>query len=153
VALAPASSDSGFDFEPRWTGIRSAWFSRQVMARAGAARIAALRRRHYLVLEQAVRGAPGCRPLFPQLPDGVVPWQFPLLVDDPEPVFERLHAAGVPIVRFAHVRWAGVDDAACANSAMLSRRVLAFPCHQELREDELAWMAAQIRQAFGMAAA
>lgn len=153
AALAPASSDSGFDFEPRWLDVRSAWFSRTVMTLAGRARIAALRRRHYLVLEQAVRGVPGCRPLYPALPDGVVPWQFPLLADDPEPVFARLHAAGVPIVRFGQVRWPGMDEATCADSAALSRQVLAFPCHQELREDELAWMTAHIRRAFGMAPA
>ncbi len=147
AALAPASSDSGFDFEPRWVDKRSAWFSRAVMQFASTRRIAALRRRHYLALADAVRGLPGCRPLFPVLPDGVVPWQCPLLFDDPDGVFERLHAAGVPLVRFAHVRWPGVEAAACGNSAMLARRVLALPCHQELRDGELAWIGEQLRLA------
>lgn len=146
-ALAPASSDSGFEFEPRWIDRRSAWFSRAVMACASTRRIASSRRRHYLALAEAARGLPGCRPLFPVLPDGVVPWQCPLVFDDPEGVFERLQAAGVPLVRFAQVRWPGVDSATCANSAMLARRVLALPCHQELREDELAWIAGQLRAA------
>lgn len=146
-ALAPASSDSGFDFEPRWVDKRSSWFSRAVMRLASTRRIAGLRRRHYLALEQAARALPGCRPLFASLPEGVVPWQCPLVFDDPETVFERLHAAGVPLVRFAQLRWSGVDATTCANSAMLARRVLALPCHQALREDELAWMAAQLRAA------
>ncbi|MEX5745709.1 DegT/DnrJ/EryC1/StrS family aminotransferase [Massilia sp. X63] len=146
-ALAPASSDSGFDFEPRWVDKRSSWFSRAVMRLASTRRIAGLRRRHYLALEQAARALPGCRPLFASLPEGVVPWQCPLVFDDPETVFERLHAAGVPLVRFAQLRWPGVDATTCANSAMLARRVLALPCHQALREDELAWMAAQLRAA------
>jgi dTDP-4-amino-4,6-dideoxygalactose transaminase len=147
AALAPASSDSGFDFEPRWVDKRSSWFSRAVMALASTARIAALRRRHYLALEEAVRGLEGCRPLFACLPEGVVPWQCPLVFDDSETVYERLHPAGVPLVRFAQLRWPGVDAATCANSAMLARRVLALPCHQELRADELAWMAGQLRAA------
>ncbi len=146
-ALAPASSDSGFDFEPRWVDKRSSLFSRAVMALTSTRRIATLRRRHYLVLEEAVRGLPGCRPLFARLPEGVVPWQCPLVFDDPETVFERLHAAGVPLVRFAQGRWPGVDAATCANSDMLARRVLALPCHQQLRADELAWMAGQLRAA------
>ena len=145
--LAPASSDSGFGFEPRWLDKRSAWFSRLIVTRLPTGRIGALRRRHYLALERATRGLPGCRPLFPALPEHVYPWQFPLLVEHPEPVFARLHAAGVPVVRFGLVRWPGVDATTCANSALLSRRVLAFPCHQELREDELAWMAGELRQA------
>ena len=146
AALAPASSDSGFDFEPRWVDKRSAWFSRAIMKLASTRRICVLRRRHYLALEDATRGLPGCRPLFATLPEGVVPWQFPLLLDDPEFVFDQLHAAGVPLVRFALARWPGVDAATCANSAMLAQRVIAFPCHQELRPDELAWMAGQLRQ-------
>ena len=146
-ALAPASSDSSFDFEPHWVDKRSSWFSRTVMALASSTRIAALRRRHYLRIEEAVRGLDGCRPLFARLPEGVVPWQCPLVFDDPEPVFDRLHAAGVPLVRFGQVRWPDMDAATCANSAMLAHRVLALPCHQELRADELAWMTGQLRAA------
>ena len=117
------------------------------MALASSTRIAALRRRHYLRIEEAVRGLDGCRPLFARLPEGVVPWQCPLVFDDPEPVFDRLHAAGVPLVRFGQVRWPDMDAATCANSAMLAHRVLALPCHQELRADELAWMTGQLRAA------
>ena len=147
VALAPSSSDSGVQFEPRWIGKRSSMFSRAVMALASTGRIAALRRKHYLLLEGAARGLPGVRPLFTHLPDGVVPWQFPLLADDPEPLFAALHAAGVPVVRFASTLWPGVDAQTCPNSVALSRKVLALPCHQELRDDELAWIAAQLRKA------
>jgi dTDP-4-amino-4,6-dideoxygalactose transaminase len=147
VALAPSSSDSGVEFEPHWIGKRSSLFSRAVMALASKGRIAALRRKHYLVLEEAARGLPGVRPLFGHLPDGVVPWQFPLLADDPEPLFDALHAAGVPVVRFASTLWPGVDQTTCANSVALSRKVLALPCHQELHADELAWIAAQLRKA------
>lgn len=143
-ALAPSSSDSSFEFDPRWLDKRSSLFSRLVMKRASHARIVALRRAHYRHLEQALAGLPGCRPLHAGLPDGACPWLFPLLVDDPEPLFARLHAAGVPITRFAETLWPG---AACASSAHLSRHVLAFPCHQELRAGELAWMTATIREA------
>ena len=147
VALAPSSSDSGVEFEPRWIDKRSSMFSRAVMALASTGRIATLRRKHYLVLEEAARGLPGVRPLFSHLPDGVVPWQFPLLADDPEPLFDALRAAGVPVVRFGSTQRPGVDARTCPNGATLSRKVLALPCHQELRADELAWMAAQLRKA------
>lgn len=143
-ALAPSSSDSSYEFDPRWLDKRSSLFSRLVMKHASHTRIVALRRAHYLQLEQALAGLPGCRPLHASLPAGACPWLFPLLVDDPEPLFARLHAAGVPMTRFAETLWPGAD---CANSAHLSRHVLAFPCHQELRADELAWMTATICEA------
>lgn len=146
-ALAPASSDSGFDFEPRWLDKRSAWFSRLLVHTLPRAAIGARRRRHYLALEAMVRDLPGCRPLHPVLPDGVYPWQFPLLCDDPETLFTRLQEAGVPLVRFAWQRWPAMEAGLCPASDMLARSVLALPCHQELRPAELEWIGARLRQA------
>jgi perosamine synthetase len=139
-ALTPSSSDSSYDFDPRWLDKRSSLFSRLILKHASHGRIVAQRRANYATLADALSGLPGCRPLHARLPEGVCPWVFPLLVDDPEPLFQRLHAAGVPMTRFADTLWPGVDAALCPNSAYLSRHVLAFPCHQELRSDELAWL-------------
>ncbi len=146
-ALAPSSSDSSYSFDPAWLDKRSSWFARTLLALVPAARIAGLRRRHYQELDAALRGLPGLRPLYPGLPAGVCPWVYPLLVDDPEPLFARLLAAGVPVVRFGHPLWPGVDDTVCPVSADLSRRVLALPCHQELRETELAWLIDAVKKA------
>ncbi|MCC2973039.1 DegT/DnrJ/EryC1/StrS family aminotransferase [Massilia sp. IC2-476] len=147
AALAPASSDSGVEFDPAWVDKRASWIARRLLRRADAGRIVTRRRANYARLERALGGLPGCRPLFAQLPAGACPWLFPLLVDDPEPVCARLDAWGVPVTRFASTLWPGVDAAAGAESAALSRRVLAFPLHQELREDELAWLCERARAA------
>jgi dTDP-4-amino-4,6-dideoxygalactose transaminase len=144
-ALAPASSDSGFDFDPGWLDKRSSWLSRLLVTRLPAAPIVAERRRRYLKLEQALRGLPRARPLFAALPDTVCPWMFPLLAEDPEALFDEVVAAGIPVTRFARPLWPGVDETVCATSSMLSRQVLAFPCHQALREDELEWMIDTLR--------
>jgi dTDP-4-amino-4,6-dideoxygalactose transaminase len=139
-SLAPASSDSGFDFDPAWLDKRSSWLSRLLVTRLPAAPIVAERRRRYLKLEQALRGLPRARPLFAALPDTVCPWMFPLLAEDPETLFDEVVAAGIPVTRFARPLWPGIDETVCATSSMLSRQVLAFPCHQALREEELDWM-------------
>lgn len=143
-ALAPSSSDSSYEFDPRWLDKRSSWFSRMVLRRAAHCRIVALRRAHYQQLAAGLANLPGCRPLHAALPDGVCPWLFPLLVDDPEPLFAHLHAAGVPMTRFADTLWPGVDAGVCAHSARLSRHVIGLPCHQELRRDELDWIIATV---------
>ncbi|MEW6372841.1 MAG: DegT/DnrJ/EryC1/StrS aminotransferase family protein [Pseudomonadota bacterium] len=145
-ALAPASSDSSFDFDPRWLDKRSSLFSRALLKAASPARVQALRRRHYQRLDEALRGLPGVRALHPRLPDGACPWVFPLLADEPETLFSRLKARGVPLTRFGHPLWQGMDAETCPNAAMLSRRVLALPCHQELRAEELDWMIATVRK-------
>jgi perosamine synthetase len=146
-ALAPSSSDSSFEFDARWADKRSSWLSRAVLRCVSPARIVARRRRNYLDLQRALDGAPGCRPLFARLPDGACPWMFPLLVDRPQAVSEALLRAGVPMTRFGATLWPGVDASVCANSADLGRRLIAFPCHQALDDDERAWLHAQVRQA------
>lgn len=151
-ALAPDSSDSSFNFDPRWTDKRSSLFSRLTLRAVSHARIVSLRRANYLALQAAFGTLPGCRPLFAHLPDGACPWVFPLLVDQPEAVFERLHAAGVPMVRFGAALWPGVDAGVCANSVALGRQLIAFPCHQELREAESRWMIAAVRDALDASA-
>lgn len=146
AALAPASSDSGYGFDPDWIDKRSSLASRLVLALSSSGRVAARRRRNYLRLLEALSGLPGVRPLHPRLPDGVCPWLFPLLADDADGLAQRLLAAGVPLTRFGHPLWEGVDDATCPNAARLSRQVLGLPCHQELREDEFTWLIATVRR-------
>jgi dTDP-4-amino-4,6-dideoxygalactose transaminase len=152
-ALAPASSDSGFDFDPRWADKRSSWFSRTVLRTVSPARIVAQRRRNYVELQRALDGAPGCRPLFARLPDGACPWMFPLLVDRPQAVADALQRAGVPMTRFGATLWPGVDASVCPNSADLGRHLIAFPCHQALDDGERAWLHTQVRQALEACAA
>ncbi len=140
AALAPNSSDSSFELDPAWIDKRSSRFSAAMLRLSSPSRIAALRRANYARLDAALRGLPGVRPLFPALPDGVCPWVYPLVADDPERLYRRVQTAGVPVTRFGRPLWIGVDEQVCANSAWLSNHVLSFPCHQELRGDELAWL-------------
>lgn len=147
VSLAPSSSDSSFDLDPAWIDRRSSRFSRAMLRLVSPSRVAALRRANYARLDDALRGMPGARPLFPRLPDGVCPWVYPLAVDDPELLYQRVQAAAVPVTRFGRPLWEGVDERVCADSVWLSRHVLSFPCHQELRDEELAWMIGAIRKA------
>ena len=92
-------------------------------------------------------GISGGTPLFPRLPEGVVPYVFPFHVDEPERVFSLLKQQGVPILRFGEYLWPGVDSSTCPVSIDFSRRIFQFPCHQELRHEEIAWMIARIRDA------
>ena len=151
-ALAPSSSDSSFAFDPHWVDKRSSRFSRAVLRGAARARIVERRRRNYRELESALAGVPGWRALYPILPDGACPWVFPLLADQPERLFARLAAHGVPMVRFGSALWPGVDASVCANSVELGRRLFGLPCHQALTGDERAWLHATVRRALEDAA-
>lgn len=118
---------------------------RAIVRRADLERAVALRREHYRFLLDAWRELPGARPLHAELPENVVPQVFPLLVDAPEARFAPLKAAGVPIIRFGEYLWEGLEPGTCPVTEALSRRVFQFPCHQELRPDEVKWLATTVR--------
>lgn len=151
-ALSPGSSEGGFSFDPEWLDKRSSVYSRLILRLVSRRRMGALRRRHYLRLQAALAGLPGCRPLFPVLPEHVYPWVFPLWVERPQHVFAALKRAAVPVLRFGEFLWPDPSAAVCEASVELSRHVMQFPCHQELRADELEWMIVQIRAALTVGA-
>ena len=146
LSMAPSSAEGGVAFEPNWMDKRMSLAARLVMQASSFGRIVTRRRSHYQRLLNACKAIPGCHPLFPVLPEKVVPYAFPLVIDQPERVFSTLKQAGVPIIRFGEVLWPGVDDSICPVSVALSRTVFQFPCHQELDETELDWMIDTIRR-------
>jgi len=118
---------------------------RTIVRRADLERVVTLRRQYYRELLEAWRELPGARPLHAELPDNVVPQVFPLVVEAPEARFAPLKAAGVPIIRFGEYLWEGLEPGTCRVTEALSRQVFQFPCHQELRPDEVRWLAATVR--------
>ncbi len=145
-AMAPGSSEGGFNFDPAWMDKRSSWFSRKILHLTSRSRMGALRRQNYLTLQHALAGLPGIRPLHPVLPEGVYPWVFPVIVDHTKSVFRTLKMAGVPMIHFAEYLWPGTDARVCANSVALSRSAIQFPCHQELTAADLDFIIGQVRQ-------
>ncbi len=137
------------EFPARWVGKRPSRISSWIVRRASLARVVDRRRDHYARLLEALGALRGARPLFPTLPEGVVPYVFPMLFDEPERLFPPLKRRGVPIVRFGEFLWPGVDARTCPVAADYSRRVFQFPCHQELRSDELSWLISEVKAALG----
>lgn len=97
----------------------------------------AIRRRqvNYRRWLQAVAELPGCRPLYPELPEHVVPYMFPLYIEHPMPHFYWLKQLAVPVWR-----WDEMAVSACPVAANYRLHLLHLPCHQSLSEDEMGWM-------------
>lgn len=158
-AIAPGKSDGWWgpkvgghssgrtaDFDPKWLDRRMSQTSRSLMRLTSMPRIVEARRRNYKVLLDRLSGLPGSRPLFPALPAGVVPFAFPLVVDEPVAIFHSLKRQGVPIMRFGEFLSEAVDARAYPEAIHLSRRVFQFPCHQEMKSEELDWLAQTVRR-------
>ncbi|MEW9899355.1 DegT/DnrJ/EryC1/StrS family aminotransferase [Chitinivorax sp. PXF-14] len=153
LSAAPSSAEGGTSFEPQWMDKRMSLPSRWLMRASSFDRIISKRRSNYQKLLDAFRDTEGCHPLYPELPPTVVPYVFPLVMDEPEKVFVQLKRQRVPIIRFGEHLWPGVDAALCPVSTDLSRRVFQFPCHQELSGKELDWMIDTIKTTLHAASA
>ncbi|MHC4550155.1 MAG: DegT/DnrJ/EryC1/StrS family aminotransferase [Planctomycetota bacterium] len=129
---APAAPPALRWFDPEAMGARGTRVSRLLMRVSAKGRIVRKRRAHYLYLRERLRGLARARPLFDALPEGVVPYVFPLLLDEPRAHFAKLKWGGVPIWR-----WEELAESDCAVSQDYRLRLLQLPCHQALRRREL----------------
>ncbi len=146
----PAASEGVNGLDPAWLDRRISYASKQLIEHLPVDRIITRRRHHYARLADALNDLDGARPLFPHLPDAVVPYVFPLWVDRPERVFRRLKEDAVPIFRWEHL-WNDVAAATDPVSARYATEIFQFPCHQELTDDDVTWMIERIRNAFALA--
>ncbi|HEY9107378.1 MAG TPA: DegT/DnrJ/EryC1/StrS family aminotransferase [Roseateles sp.] len=101
------------------------------------ARIVERRRAHYETLFRFTQHLPGARPLMGSLPVQAAPYVMPLWVDDPEPVYAALRAAGCAVFRWDRV-WPDVPEFPGDHGALWRTHVLQLLCHQDLDDALLA---------------
>lgn len=106
------------------------------------------RRRNFFFLLGRLRDV--APPLFNQLPPGVCPLFYPLLVEDKAEVMARLRARGVETIDFWRRFHPACDASAFPEVAALRRMVLEIPCHQDLTPERMAVVADEVRKAAGV---
>jgi len=115
-------------------------WSRLTLGFSSIDRLATSRRRNYQAWLDAVSGMAGCHPLFESLPETVVPYMFPLWLDNPERVFYRLKRSGMPVFR-----WDELAVSSCKVSSMARLGLVHLPCHQGIDTTEMNWMVEVLR--------
>jgi dTDP-4-amino-4,6-dideoxygalactose transaminase len=103
------------------------------------------RRRNYFFLLGRLRDI--STPLFNQLPPGVSPLFYPLVVQDKAEVMGRLHAQGIDAIDFWRRFHPACDATAFPEVAQLRRSIVEVPCHQDLSPEVMAQVAAAVREA------
>lgn len=146
VSQGPSASDGGYGFESSWVHSSTSKPSSFIVNNADQKRIVEARRENYLRYLEALKGLQGATPLFDNLPEGYVPLVFPLYVKNPVQPFESLKQKAVPIWRFGEYLDPAVDETLDPNSVDFSNHVFQFPCHQELKEEEIDWIIQQIKE-------
>lgn len=132
------------DFAPESSVTRapSAW-TRWMAGHVHRERIVTLRRRNYVLLGNLVADLRGVRALRPDLPDTATPYVFPLWVDDPERIYQRVRRAGIPVFRWDEV-WPGCPELESDHGRNWATHVFQLGCHQDLAPGDLERMVATL---------
>lgn len=128
-------------YDPASISLRGFALSHWIVRRTNADRIAHRRRENYAKWLAGVANLKNCRALYPVLPDGVAPYMFPLVLENPLPDFYDLKRLGVPIWRWDSM---GISDCPVATDYRL--QLIHLPCHQDIGEQEMDWMLTMLKQ-------
>ncbi|HTO60348.1 MAG TPA: aminotransferase class I/II-fold pyridoxal phosphate-dependent enzyme [Bradyrhizobium sp.] len=135
------------EFDSSWIDTRMVLPSLAITWATSRRRLVARRRAHYRRLVQAFAGVSGVRALIPDLPEGAVPYMFPLWVDDLDRVFPKLEDLAVPMQRFGQFLSPEITAETFPTSFAFSHNVIQLACHQELTDDEVDSIVALVLQA------
>ena len=94
--------------------------------------IVAKRRENYSRLAEAFRSFPEVRPLYPELPEGVCPYTFPVLVSGRDGLVQELQARGVPAQGWPTLPWAVAQDPEFEVANRYGAELMMLPVHQNL---------------------
>ena len=101
------------------------------------------RRRNYFFLLGRLREV--SPPLFNQLPAGVSPLFYPVVVENKAEVLAKLRARGIEAIDFWKHFHPACDASAFPEVAQLRRSIVEIPCHQDLTPEVMADVATVVR--------
>jgi dTDP-4-amino-4,6-dideoxygalactose transaminase len=142
--LRPVSTGTS-TFDPGAVGLGMSGLSAAIARRLDARAIVEARRRNYFLLLGRLRDV--APPPFSEVPAGVAPLFYPLPCDDKAAVRSRLAARGIETVDFWRTGHPLCPPEAFPEVATLRRRVLELPVHQDLEPEDMAYLAACVREA------
>jgi perosamine synthetase len=117
--------------------------TRQIALGQDVEQIIATRRRNYLYLLETLRDL--SEPVFPTLPEGVVPLFYPMLVKDNRATVAQLLARGIEAVDFWRVFHPACPPDEFPEVGRLRTSMMEVPCHQDLSLATMARIAACVR--------
>ncbi|MGH9797954.1 MAG: DegT/DnrJ/EryC1/StrS family aminotransferase [Candidatus Polarisedimenticolia bacterium] len=139
--INPDFSTAGFAPEALEIGMSRA--AARLLAGFDYAAIVAARRRNYRILLNALAGR-GLS-LREDLPEGVCPLFFPILVEDKPATARALRQYGIEAVEFWDYGYPEARDREGPDARFLRRHLLEIPIHQEVRTEQVEFMADQLR--------
>lgn len=144
--IGPGSSEGGYGLDSEWVYKTCSQTSKWIINHTDLNSTAYQRRINYQKIHQSLSSLPNCNPLFSELPEQIIPFVYPLYVNNPEYYFKKLKMLGIPIWRFGEFLDSEVTEQIFPISVEYSQHIFQFPCHQSMTEQELDWMLDTISQ-------
>jgi dTDP-4-amino-4,6-dideoxygalactose transaminase len=152
AARAPASSPAGAEREEKrlmeLKAERVSWrmsrVSRLLFRRLARPEVREIRRRNFEDLGRRLLDRGAVVPLLPGLPPGCCPLFFPVVVEDPVGLQRHLAAHGVGTKHFWSFFHPAIPMERFPFESRLKRTVVVLPVHQDLGEDEVAYLADRV---------
>lgn len=112
-------------------------------------RVSEVRRRNYLDLAAAIEDVHGLRLMSPDLPQGIVPMNLPILIGDDRryEVYQKLIERGVRPVALYYELAHQIDREEFTVAAAVSNQILNLPIHQDVTSEQIPFIAEAIRDA------
>ncbi len=111
----------------------------------GQGRIVAQRQDNYRWLARRLAHLRHAHPLAPECPDTAAPYVFPLWVDRPAAIYQRVRASGVPVFRWDD-RWPDTPELTEDVGGKWANHVFQIGCHQDLEATQLEWIASTLER-------
>ncbi|HKP54309.1 MAG TPA: DegT/DnrJ/EryC1/StrS family aminotransferase [Chloroflexia bacterium] len=117
--------------------------SKRILMSQEMDRIVKVRRRNYRLLLNELREV--SPPLFDDLPTGICPLFYPLVVEDKEKVMQALERYGIETVDFWRYFHPSCDPDEFPDTAWLRNSILEIPCHQDMTVETVRYVAGAVR--------
>lgn len=145
---AVVSTDStSLDFDLSLVNVPMTSLSKRLLRCADVPAIVQHRRHNYSYLLNAIRAFSEVTPFFPDLPPGVCPLAFPLLVHERCNLHLDLRARGIPAVTWGGVIHPAFPPGEFPMAHHLYHHLLSLPVHQSLSSGDLQTMVAVLAEA------
>jgi dTDP-4-amino-4,6-dideoxygalactose transaminase len=143
------TDNPGPDFDLESVMVPMSAVSQRVLRNADFSAITAARRSNYVALLRACERLPGLEPLFPELPEGICPWIFPVTARGWSGFHLELRARGIPAVTWGGVIHPNLALEDFPDAAYLYDNLVFLPIHQDLDGAALTTMTGTIATLLG----
>jgi perosamine synthetase len=133
-------NNRSLDFDMSLVNLRMSRLSKYILQNIDLSAVVKRRRVNYLSLLNAVGSLPGIVPVFRDLPEGLCPWVFPVLINTQHNFHLTLRAKGIPAFTWGGVIHPQLSLGEFPDAAFLYQNLVLLPIHQSLRDREMQTM-------------